>query len=284
MIVVITFGCNEIRITMKQLIYIGRAFYALALIVYGFQQFYFGTFRDVFFSVYQDHLPMLSLFAYAFGIYLIATGILIFIPGKGKQASLFLAGVWLVLFFGTHITYELLSQPNKLYHLGLWATPLKELALAGGAFVVAFSFESDPSAEKAFLAKLMPYGNLFFLYTITSYGISHVIYAPYMVDIVPAGMANHLFWVNLTGIAMISAGVTIILGIRIRIIALFLFLMIFLWVWLVHVPGTLAHPIAANRGNLLASTFDALAFSGTALLIALTMKRQQWVEDIENWK
>lgn len=269
---------------MKQLINLGRAFYAIALIVYGFQQLYFGTFRDVFFSVYQNHLPLLNIFAYIFGIYLIATGVLIFVPGKGKKASLLLGGVWMALFLGTHISYELISEPNKLYHLGLWATPLKELALAGGAFVVASSFENDPLGKKGFLDKLMPYGNLFFLYTITSYGISHIIYAPYLANIVPKGIANHLFWVNLTGVSMISAGITIILGIRIRVIALLLFLMIFLWIWLVHVPGTLSHPIAANRGNLLASTFDALAYSGTALLIALTMKKQQWVEDIENWK
>ncbi len=269
---------------MKQLIFLGRAFYAAALIVYGFQQLYFGTFRDVFFSVYQNHLPVRNILSYIFGIYLIATGFLIFIPGKGKKASLLLGSVWMALFLGTHITYELISEPNKLYHLGLWATPLKELALAGGAFVVAYSFEDPLPVKKSFLEKFAPYGNLFFLFTITSYGISHIIYAPYMVNIVPKGMANHLFWVVLTGTCMIAAGVTLILGLRIRVIALFLSLMIFLWVWLVHVPGTLSHPIAAYRGNLLASTFDALAFSGTALLIALTMKKQQWVEAIENWK
>jgi hypothetical protein len=269
---------------LKLLINLGRAFYAVALIVYGFQQLYFGTFRDVFFSIYQDHLPLLKVFAYIFGVYLIATGVLIFVPGKGKKASLLLGGVWMTLFLGTHMTYELISEPNKLYHLGLWATPLKELALAGGAFVVAFSFKNDLFLKKGFLEKLMPYGNLFFLYTITSYGISHIIYAPYMVDIVPKGMANPLFWINLTGLAMLASGIAVILGIRIRIIMLLLSLMIFLWVWLVHVPGTLSHPIAAYRGNLLASTFDALAYSGVALLIALTMKKQQWVEDIENWK
>ena len=269
---------------IKQLILTGRVFYAAALMVYGLQQLYFGTFRDVFFSVYQNHLPLLNICAYIFGIYLIATGIFIFIPGKGKKAALLLGGIFMLLFFGTHISYELISEPNKLYHLGLWTTPLKEVALAGGAFAVAHSFGNEVNEKKAFLEKLMPYGNLFFLYTITSFGVSHVIYAPYLVDIVPKGIANHLFWVNFTGILMIAAGTTIILGIRIRIIALLLSLMIFLWVWLVHVPGTLSNPIAAARGNLLASTFDALAFSGTALLIGLTMKKQQWVEDIEHWK
>jgi uncharacterized membrane protein len=269
---------------MKILIIIGRAFYAAALAVYGLQQLYFGTFRDVFFSVYQKHLPLLNILSYFFGVYLLATGGLILIPGKGKKAALWLGGVFLILFFGTHLTYELISEPNKLYHLGLWTTPLKEVALAGGAFVVANSFKQVPGAKNGLLEKVMPYGNLLFLYTITSFGISHVIYAPYMVDIVPKGMANHLFWVYVTGILMISSGIAIILGIRIRPIALLLSLMIFLWVWLVHVPGTLSYPIAVSRGNLLASTFAALAFSGSALLIGLTMPEQKWVGDLERWR
>ncbi|MBE7170356.1 MAG: hypothetical protein INR73_07185 [Williamsia sp.] len=268
---------------MRKLIITGRAFYASALIVNGLQQFYFGTFRDVFFSVYQKYLPLLNILSYLFGLYLVITGVLIFIPGKGKKASLVLGGVFITLLLGTHITYELISEPNKLYHLGLWTTPLKELALAGGAFVTGYSFDASPAGKKGFLERLAPYGNLFFLYTITSFGISHIVYAPYLVGNVPGWMANPDFWVAFTGVTLAGGGIAIILGIRIRIIALLLALQIFLWVWLVHVPGTLANPLAANRGNLLASAFDALAFSGTALLIAMTMKKQQWVEDIENW-
>jgi len=269
---------------MRKFIAAGRAFYASALVVYGIQQLYFGTFRDVFFSVYQKHLPLLNVFSYIFGIYLIATGILIMAHGKGRKASLMLGGVFMVLFLGTHLTYALFSEPNKLYHLGLWTTPLKELALAGGAFVVARSFDMSTARGHGFLEKLAPYGNLFFLYTITSFGISHIIYAPFLAGTVPKWIANGEFWVMLTGVTLTASGIALILGIRIRIIALLLSLQIFIWVWLVHVPGTLANPLTANRGNLLASAFDALAFSGTALLISLTMKKQQWVEDIENWE
>jgi len=268
---------------MKLLIRIGRAFYAIALVVYGCQQVYFGTFRDVFFSVYQQQLPFLNVFASLFGLYLIGTGALLFVPRVGKKAAFLLGAVWLSLFLGTHMTYELISEPNKLYHLGLWTTPLKELALAGGAFVVAYSFETPLTGKLAVLENLMPYGNLFFLYTMTSYGISHIIYAEFLVNTVPDWMANHLFWVNLTGVALTASGIALILGIRIRIIAGLLSLMIFLWFWLVHVPGAWSNPVA-NRGNLLASAFDALAYSGVALLISLTMKQQKWVADIEKWQ
>ncbi|MFD0749946.1 hypothetical protein ACFQZS_07325 [Mucilaginibacter calamicampi] len=268
---------------MKKLIIAGRTFYALALMVYGLQQLYFGTFRDVFFSPYQQHLPLLNVLSYIFGIYLIATGVLIFIPGKGRKASLVMGGVFLSLFLCTQVPYQLISQPISIYHIGLWTAQLKELALAGGAFVVAYSFGTDYVLKENFLEKLAPYGNLFFLTTMTSFGISHILYGTFLVGIVPKWLPEHLFWVTFTGITLTAGGLAIILGLRIRIIALLLSLQIFLWLWMVHVPGTLSKPFAANRGNLLASAFDALAFSGIALLIALTMKKQKLVEDIENW-
>jgi hypothetical protein len=268
---------------MNFLIKTGRAFYSLALIVYGIQQFYFGNFRNVFFSPYQDRLPFLNILAYLFGLYLLVSGVLIFNAKRAKKVSLLLGGVFLVLFLSTQLTYELISEPNKIYHLGLWADPLKEVALCGGAFVVAGSFQDDGVARGVyrFLNSVTPYGNLFFLFTMTSFGIAHLIYGPYLVNDVPAWWPDHLFWVYFTGVALTGAGVAIILGIRIRVVSLLLALMTFLWFWMVHIPGGVTHPVF-NRGDLLASAFDALSFSGISLIIALTMQEQKWISNIEN--
>ncbi len=267
---------------MKLLILIARGCFAAALIVYGVQQIYFGTFRDVFYSPYETYLPFLRLFAYVFGLYLIATGIMIFIPSKGKIAAQVLGIVLLILFVSTQLTYKIFVQPTLMYHIGLWTAPFKEIALAGGSFIVAYSFQSNNVVKKGFLNNITPYGNLLFLFTMTSFGISHLLYADRLVVIVPKWVPDHLFWVKFTGVTLAASSIAIALGIRIRVIALLLAIQVFLWVWMVHTPGTLSQPLAANRGNLLASAFDALAFSGIALLIALTMKKQQWVEDIEN--
>ena len=97
---------------MNYLIKTGRAFYAAALIVYGIQQLYFWTFRDVFFSPYRDHLPFLRVFAWLFGVYLIGSGFLLFTGKYGKRAALLQGAVFLLLFLGTHLIYELISEPN----------------------------------------------------------------------------------------------------------------------------------------------------------------------------
>jgi hypothetical protein len=52
---------------------------------------------------------------------------------------------------------------------------------------------------------------------------------------------------------------------------------------MVHVPAGIKYPVF-QRGDLLASAFDALAFTGIALLIAFTLKGQKWIADIDSWK
>jgi uncharacterized membrane protein YphA (DoxX/SURF4 family) len=269
---------------MNHLIKTGRIFYALALIVYGFQQFYFSTFRNVFFPPYHSHLPFLGPLAWLFGLYLIVSAVLIITGKKARSTSIVLGFVFLALFFTTQIPFEIFSEPYSNY-LVLWVNPLKEFALAGGAFVVAGTFKKDPTNNLLIqrLDKLTPYGNLFFLFTMTCFGIIHLSLGPRLEYIVPSWWPHPLFWIYFTGVALIGACVAIMLGIRIRVISLFLALMIFVWFWIVHIPAGIKRPVF-DRGNLLASAFDALAFSGIAILIAFTVKNQKWIADIENWK
>ena len=112
--------------------------------------------------------------------------------------------------------------------------------------------------------------------------MGHLMYGPLLANTVPSWMPDHVFWVYFTGAALVGAGIAVILGIRIRVVSLLLALMIFFWFWMVHIPGAVKRPLI-DRGNLVASASDALAFSGIALLIAFTMKSQKWVEDINNY-
>jgi uncharacterized membrane protein YphA (DoxX/SURF4 family) len=269
---------------IKYLIKTGQVFYSLALIVYGVQQFYFSSFRNVFFSAYEKYLPFLNVLAWLFGLYLIVSALFILTGKKVFKVSAILGFVFLALFFITQIPYQVFSEPYSNY-LALWVNPLKEFALAGGAFVVAGSMPAQAVNSKFLkgLHQLTPYGNLFFLFTMTCFGILHLSLGPRLEYIVPSWWPHPLFWIYFTGAALIGAGVSIMLGIRIRVVALFLALMIFLWFWMVHIPAGIKRPVF-DRGNLLASAFDALAFSGIALLIAATVKQQKWIADIEKWK
>ena len=256
---------------MKYIITTSRIFYGIAIVVYGIQQFVYGNFRRVQLPPWQYHLPALNLIAYVTGAGLIVAGASIIFDVRARNVSLVLGGIFLLLVCLVHVPYELISEPNKSYHLGLWESTLKELALAGGAFVVAGSYDESQTKQKSvlikFLEKLIPYGSLFFSITIVSFGIAHFMYEKYIELMVPSWFPDHTFWTYFSGTALIGSGVCIILDIRKQKIAALLGTMLFLWFWLVHIPGAMANP-GVDRGNLVSSAFDALAFSGTAFLIA----------------
>ena len=264
---------------MKQFIRTSRYFYSTALIVFGLQQFYFGTFRDVLFPAWQSSLPLLPVWAYIFGIFLITAGMAIIFEKRAKEVFLILGGIFLVFFLLAQIPYELFSQPNHIYHLGLWTNPLKELAYAGGAFVIAGTYKNEninlqnTNALFTILEKLIPFGSIFFCITMISFGIAHFMYADFVAKMVPVWFPDHPFWTYFAAVALIGSGICIVLNIRRKIMAFLLSLMIFLWFVMLHLPNAFANP-TMDRGNELASAFDALLFSGTALAIAFGLKYQ----------
>ena len=270
-----------------RIIRIGRTFYGLAMIVYGVQQFVYGDFRNVLFPPWQHILPWLPVWAYIFGAYLLASGFSIIFSKNPKNVLLVLGGTLLSLVCLFQVPYELISEPNSSYHLGLWVSTLKELALAGGAFVMAGTLPADHEASPGssfvinLLHKIIPYGSIFFSITIVSFGVSHFLYAEFVAALVPAWAPDHLFWTYFAAVALIGSGICIILDIRMRAVALLLGVMIFLWFLSLHSPATFRDPFI-DRGNNLSSSLDALAFSGTAFAIAFGLKKQKWIDDIEH--
>lgn len=264
---------------MEKIIQVGRSFYGIALVVYGIQQFVYADFRPVFVPAWQSFLPGLFLWAYIFGIGLIAAGFAVIVEKKGREVSLILGSILLALFCFVHVPYELISDPYSK-HLALWTNALKELALAGGAFVMAGSFykETKKAQKNSVLLstaeKVIPFGKVFFSITMMSFGIVHFLYAETVAKLVPGWIPFPLFWTYLAGVLLIGSGAAICLSIKTKQIAVLLGLSIFLWLLLLHIPRAIATPFT-DRGNEVSSAFDALAFSGIAFVIALSGTKKE---------
>lgn len=106
-----------------------------------------------------------------------------------------------------------------------------------------------------------------------AFGIAHCMYADGISAMVPAYFPDHLFWTYFAAVCLIGSGTCIVLNIRRRLIAILQSLMIFSWFILLHLPSAIANPYV-QRGNLLASAFDALLFSGVSLVISFGMPYQ----------
>ena len=76
-----------------------------------------------------------------------------------------------------------------------------------------------------------------------------------------------MFWIYFTGLTLLVSGMAIILKIKVRLIAALLGTMIFSWVIILHIPKSIASPVADKRSEV-ASAFLALAYRGIAFVIA----------------
>jgi uncharacterized membrane protein YphA (DoxX/SURF4 family) len=214
-----------------------------------------------------------GILAYIASAALILAAAYIIAGKKVRIISLLLGGFLFVLFIALQCPYVLFIQPNLPRHLALWTNPLKELALSGGAFVIAGLCKDELILSKKnvgviVLEKFIPIGRIFFSITMTSFGIDHFFYTRFVAGLVPAWIPDHMFWTYFAAVALIGSGVAIILEIRVKRIAILLSIMLFLWLVLLHIPRAIADPHSL-QGNEITSVFEALAFSGIALGISI---------------
>jgi len=197
----------------------------------------------------NDHI----LLVYLSGALLFLAGACIAFEKKLLPISLLLGTVLLLIFCFYFVPYELMTS-SRYMHFGQWENAAKELALAGGAFILA-------------RRRVASLGTILFALTIVSFGIDHFLFAKEAAGYIPAWIPYHLFWMYLTGTALLGSGIAIILKIRVPLIAALLGTMILIWVIILHIPKVIAAG-AGDSGGEITSAFLALAYCGTAFVIA----------------
>jgi uncharacterized membrane protein len=254
---------------MENLAKAGRCFYGSGMVGLGIQQFIDSDFRPVIMPPEPLWLHFNHIGAYITGIIMIVVGALIII-NKNKSAWLFLGGMLLLFFLAFHVTYLLFINVNSPRHLGLWTDPLKELTLSGGAFVMTGAFTDKLSATQK--NNLVRIGSIFLSITLIAFGLDHFYYTDFVATLVPSWIPGHIFWTYFAAVALIGAGVGILLKIKTKTVALLLGTMIFLWFIVLHIPRAITAAYATDKGNEMTSVFESLAFSGIAFVIAYFKK------------
>ncbi len=258
----------------ETLIKAGRSFYGICMATVAINQLFYADFRTVILPPWPSWRATPGIWAYLAGAVFISAGIAIILDKKGRVVALVLGGILLALVLFWHLPYMLFVFPHHLWHLGVWTDVGKELALSGGALVVAGSLseaEANRSIPIRWLERLIPFGRIFFSITMIAFGIDHFLYTDFVAKLVPGWIPWHVFWTYFGGVALIGSGVAIIFKIKLRVIALLQGTMLFLWFILLHVPDAITRPTFL-KGNEVVSAADALGFSGTAFLIACTVR------------
>ena len=258
-------------------IILSKLFFCVGMAGIAIQQFIYGDSRPVILPPQPACLHASAIIAYVIAAAIIIACFFILFEKKNAVAQLLLAGFLLLLFLFAQCPYILWIQPNSPKHLGLWTDPLKELALSGGAFVMAGLLKAESTATTNNpmlhrLEKIIPKGKIFFSITMFLFGLDHFYYTDFVATLVPAWMPGHIFWTYFAGIALMASAICIILKIWITQVALLLSIMLFIWLLILHIPRSIADPYSGN-GNEITSVFEALAFSGIALAISITYKK-----------
>ncbi|MGC4038284.1 MAG: hypothetical protein QM764_20140 [Chitinophagaceae bacterium] len=251
------------------LIAVGKILYAICIIGLGVQQIQYADFQPVILPEWPSFLHEYIL-AYAIGIALILAGILIILNKKARIIAFLLGIFFLFCFFCFHVIYQCFIIQYS-FHLGLWTDALKELALSGGAFVVAGSFK-----ENAFITsgKLMETGRIFFSLMLILFGIDHLLYTDFVAGLVPSWIPFHLFWTYFGAVALSGSGIAILLKIKLPQVSVLLGVMLLIWFLILHIPRAITDPHSGN-GNEITSVFEALGFAGIAFIIAGLYKKNR---------
>ncbi|HEY4324527.1 MAG TPA: hypothetical protein VGN20_11090 [Mucilaginibacter sp.] len=261
---------------MEKLEKAGRIAYCVGLAGMVFPQFFYGEFGHNFFPKWPG-IPLVPFWAYLFTIITIAACFVIIFEKRDRTVCLILGGLLLGMYFLGDIPYELIMDPNNK-HLSSWADGLTELALVGGAFVVAGSLPFDSSTHKSFIVKwlnkLVPFGDIFFCTTMILYGYMHFLYTQPVSTLVPNWIPGPIFWTYFAGVLLIALGIAIVFKIKLRLAATLLGIMIFVWLIVIHIPMAIADPYG-NKAFSVIRVFGAIAFSGTAFVIASTAVRRK---------
>jgi uncharacterized membrane protein len=256
----------------KWLLPVGRAFYAVGLASIGLMHFYFRDFPWVIIPNFPAWLPLRLACVYVVGTALTASGIAILFNLKGRKVAAWTGVALLVLVPIAHIPNQLSGAYRAV--LGAWTNTIKELALAGGAWIAAMSLSKEGPELPPWLEKALPLGRYFFAFLLIVFGIDHFVYGKFVAMIVPGWVGAPMFWTYFAAVALIAGGLGIMVKRVAPLASLLVGVMIFLWVPMLHIPRAIADPYT-NVGNEWASVFEATAFSGMALMLTVLSKPRE---------
>ncbi len=261
-----------------RIISVGRIFFGVGLLGIGLQFFIYHNFIPVMVPWLPNRIPWHAFWIYAFGTLLVIVGLSIITGIKTRPISAISGLLFLASFVFLHIPHNFIAGTISI---GAWTQPLKEFAFAGSAFVIAGLFASDgpnPGSKPTLLSKLedfaIPVSKYPLAIMVIVFGADHFIYTTFVASLVPAWIPGHVFWTYFAGLALIAAGVGIIINVKARLAATMLGAMLLTWVIILHIPRAIADPYG-RIGNEVTSVFEALAFSGIAFILGRILPKRE---------
>ena len=254
---------------------LGRGFFALALIGFGVQQFLFGDFVPGRAPAWPAGVPGQLAWTWLTGLTFVVTGAAVLAAGVLPARALRRAAYAMAALSGGLIAAWALLRHVPLIledtqFGGAWTMFGKALTLSTGALAVATSLrvEERPEEETGMDERILLLGRFGLGAFMAAAGVQHFLWEEFVQTLVPAWIPGPLFWTYFAGVALIAAGVGLVVPATTRLAGTLAGLMVFSWLLMLHIPRAVAAQVVASSRNEWIAVFEALAVSGLALLLA----------------
>ena len=247
---------------IDKLLPFGRLFYAIPMGVFGTDHLVDAVNIA---KIVPRWMPWHMFWTYFVGVALIAASLSIILKVQARLAATLLGCMFLLFVAMMDIRALVITHNSRQF----WAITLRDVTFSGAAFAIAARQWKSAASDGA--AWLVTIARLFVGIPAIFFGVQHFLHPTLepgfpLGKITPTWIPGNIFWVYLTGSALIVCGACFVVNIKARPAAIYLGIVILLLVLYIYVPVTISNPSDLDSG--LNSLADTLALSGTALVLA----------------
>jgi uncharacterized membrane protein len=247
---------------LDKLLPFGRLFYALPMGVFGTDHFADATNIA---KIVPRYMPWHMFWTYFVGTALIAAALSIILQIRSRLAATLLGCMFILFVAMMDIRALVITHGSSQF----WAITLRDFTFSGGAFAIAAAEWKKTSSGGA--NRLVTLCRFFVGIPAIIFGVQHFMHRTMepgfpLGKITPAWIPGNIFWVYLTGSALVICGACMVLNQKARWAAMYLGIVILLVVIFIYVPVMVSNPLDLDNG--LNSFADTMAWSGTALVLA----------------
>lgn len=110
-------------------------------------------------------------------------------------------------------------------------------------------------------------GKILFCVPFLAFGIFHLMNANQMAGMIPSYLPGGVFWVYLSGIALLLAGISILTGRSTKLATMLLGIMLLLFVVILHAPN-LSNPDAMTAQMAMSGMLKDIGLAGAAFMLS----------------
>jgi uncharacterized membrane protein len=256
---------------------LGRFLLVLPMLIYP--MFHFLNGRGVAVIV-PPWIPWRLFWTYFTGTSILAAGLSILFK-KSAHVPALLLGIEIFLFVMLIHLFLIFHKPGDVWAQRLLVEDsagelnncFKDLGLSGAVFI--FAGTQSEAWRTSGRDSVLAFGRTILAVCIIAFGVLHFIYPAFapgiqpMFESVAFPIPGHLFWVYASGIALLAAGICILVNWKTRVGAAFIGIMVLVFELLTRVPGFFKHPLGMTGDWL-----KDLGIIGGALILAGALPKE----------